>query len=79
MGKSVQGRYRKSKGNRPAWMEYVKDGHEAVIFKKVADELGVTVPQMMRDATVKLINEAMDNYVKANPQLDKEEETSNAE
>lgn len=80
MSKSIERKYKSTskKRKRPAWMEYVKDAHEAVIFAKVADELGTTVPRMMRDATIKLINEAMDQYSKANPAvLDKQEEATN--
>jgi hypothetical protein len=65
--KTVQSRYNKGPKKRPAWMNYVKDMHEAVIFAKVADELGVPVPRMMRDATIKLINDALDGYKAANP------------
>jgi hypothetical protein len=73
--KTVQSRYAKGHKKRPAWMNYVKDMHEAVIFAKVADELGVPVPQMMRDATIKLINGALDEYKAANPDTEVTDES----
>ena len=63
-GKSTESRCSKKKqGARPAWMHYVKDSHEAVMFAKIAGQLGVSVPEMMRTATVRLINEALSDYV----------------
>lgn len=66
--KSIEGRWRRGPRKRPQWMNYCKDLHEATIFRKVADQLGVSVPEMMRQATNKLINEALDEYRKVKPE-----------
>lgn len=77
MTKSVAGRWRRGPKKRPAWMNYCVDVHEAVIWKKVAGELNISVPSLLRQSTNKMINEALDSYKEANPKEFESKETEN--
>jgi hypothetical protein len=63
---SKSNKKRESKGrrgsNRPRLRVTLRDQAEANIMAIVANELGMTVAQLLRHSTVKLINETMDQY-----------------
>jgi hypothetical protein len=76
----------KSKGRRgskrPRYRVTLRDQAEANIMTIVAEELGMTVAQLLRHSTVKLINETMDQYnqlIEANQDKLKELENERAE
>ena len=76
----------KSKGRRgskrPRYRVTLQDQAEANIMTIVAEELGMTVAQLLRHSTVKLINETMDQYnqlLEANQDKLKELEDERAE
>ena len=48
---------------RPRWRVYAKDVQEAKAFEAAAKQLEMSVPQLLRFGTIRLLNQALDAYL----------------